>query len=189
MKLKNDIINKLNPKLILIVLLVCCILSMTINIYFNNIYSPLVSLVNGSFYMFVYATLILIGKKLNIKILNTLLLVQLVVIFILSVISTLNGKIWIDSGFFLPVESSLVYIALVVLMLINITSIITKKAIPYKTLLLLYTLTISLLIFESIILNKVFKWYSVMNSIFFLPLSIYLYQYGSNINRKKENNE
>ena len=209
----------LNPKILAITTIVTAILNLILSItlrttnipsyfHFNQIISIIISFVlSGNLYITIYLFIILLKKQKNMKLLNIILFINLIVATVFYVISEIIRVKNISSIITISSESIFIFkiffnllfnIIFLVLETIMVYGIFAKKNLPYKvfTIILLslnaiwFLLSvISIVSSGMLLLNLVYLLSSIIVIIQSCSFVLFVYLYGKSISERSKNNE
>ena len=209
----------LNPKILAITTIVTAILNLILSItlrttnipsyfHFNQIINIIISFVlSGNLYITIYLFIILLKKQKNMKLLNIILFINLIVATVFYVISEIIRVKNISSIITISSESIFIFkiflnslsnIIFLVLETIMAYGIFAKKNLPYKvfTIILLslnaiwFLLSvISIVSSGMLLLNLVYLLSSIIVIIQSCSFVLFVYLYGKSISERSKNNE
>lgn len=189
-----NIKNIFKPKVLATITIVSIIMYLGISIYLQHILFPIIQgILYGYVYIIVYLSVILFAKKKNIKVLNIILLINLIMALFMYFFTDTIVKINIFLLYYL-------LIAIIAL------GILLKKKIPYKPI-MISSIGILITCFLLTIYELSFgKWFytgndtlnvyliiyylaEIFKSVGLCSFTIFMYQYGKSISERSNYNE
>lgn len=206
--------NILNPKILAITTIITTIIGFILSIILSVLNIPLYLHISqiirvigdfvlyGNLYIIIYLLIILSKKQKNIKLLNTILFINLIIAIIKQILYTTNTYSIVTSIENIPkfqmLFNSISNIIFFILETIIVYGILRKKKMPYKVfMIILVSLTfvglintiISIFSYSDMLISSLSLLSTIMGVIKSCSFVLFIYLYGKSINERGKNNE